>query len=685
MTKDINTIFQDYIIKNAEYRPINFDSLIKANPSIEAELNNKIAAYQKIVGVFRGEPAKTCEDPLIGKVINGCLIKATISRGGMSTVYLAHQEALGRDVAVKVLNPVITNSDRSLGRFRRESKNIAKLQHENILPVHDVGEKDGLHFVITDFVEGLSLDKIIEYSIEKGTQPLIKEVATLFNAFGVGEGATIADRFQNYPDFAVNVIKKTALALQYAHQKGIIHRDIKPSNIIVKPSGEPVLIDFGLSRDFHEMGMTQAGDYLGTPVYSAPEQLFGRQDEVDRQSDIYSLGITFYKLLTGHLPYKGHSLLDTVTNIKRGKQTRPSHYWPEISKYIERVILKSIQLDKKRRYQDIKEFIDNIDLIISNRPDISKIIRPLGMGQTMKVTGIVLVVIFVVLAFFVGKNFYFDSQVAIEKNLSQYIAYIKSLASHDLPLDGATALMMPDTDLIVYYRINQEKCINECQNSPHDFENRLAKYTVSGIQRIMRQLPDETNLVTYIEYADAVRYYTATFGMFKDQDLLHAIDDPQTDVIKDQAMRYIVKKDDPVFATMDEWRLGFTKSNDFAKAKRSAGRFTITEFTKYKGFAAPLYLPNILLAVVVDLPDSAKAMQEYLPLNLFIQNALCEQGLANNLNQMKYVFELHLMHDRLVSVSNNKSCPELAQNYKDKNYLVRSGSDYLLYINERFK
>ena len=204
--------------------------------------------------------------------IPGYSIQRIIGHGGMATVYLAVQDSLGREVALKVLLPSLAKDPVATERFLREARFAAQLHHPNIVAIHDVGMHDGSPYM----------------------------------AMGYEPGGTVANLIEGRDDprFALRVVRDIASALDYAHGKGVVHRDVKPENILRRLDGSCVLSDFGIAHALAtQTGLTTEGSSIGTPHYMSPEQLRG--EKVDGRADLYSLGVVFYQLLTGHLPYQG--------------------------------------------------------------------------------------------------------------------------------------------------------------------------------------------------------------------------------------------------------------------------------------------------------------------------------------------------------------------------------------------
>ena len=240
-----------------------------------------------------------------------------IGRGGMGTVYEAEQISLKRRVALKVLPPHLSISTDAVNRFRREAAAGGRQSHPGIVAIHAVGELEGVHFISQELVgEGVSLHDRLEELSKTGKQPLgyFREVAKL--------GSELADAFE------------------HAHSTGVIHRDIKPSNILLTEQGHPKVTDFGLAKIEDALALSRTGDFSGTPYYMSPEQAMSKRMGIDKRSDIFSLGVTLYEMLTLKRPFEGSSsqeilkkimLFDPVPPHKANPKVppRPEHHLPQ--------------------------------------------------------------------------------------------------------------------------------------------------------------------------------------------------------------------------------------------------------------------------------------------------------------------------------------------------------------------
>jgi len=251
-----------------------------------------------------------------------------VGRGGMAIIYKAIQKNLEREVALKVLPQHFTHDEEYLSRFHRESQEVAKLSHPNIITIYDEGEKNGTHFLAMEFLYG------------KDLQEKIKENGKLS------------------PEFVVSTSVKIADALDYLHSKGLVHRDIKSSNIFITDEGRPVLMDFGIARTTGQTKLTQAGTIMGTPEYMSPEQAEGK--ELDGRSDLYGLGAVMYEALTGEVPFKADNPLTVIRKIldEPPQPARKSN--SSVPKWLDELILISLSKNPNERFQRGKAFAQSL-------------------------------------------------------------------------------------------------------------------------------------------------------------------------------------------------------------------------------------------------------------------------------------------------------------------------------------
>ncbi len=247
-----------------------------------------------------------------------------IGKGGFGTVYRAHDSQLDRDVAVKIPRQGVLETDEDISRFSREARSGARLRHANICPIYDVGEHRGHHYIVMGYIEG--------HSLARFNKPV-----------GMKTGALIT--------------LKLADALIEAHDQSIIHRDLKPSNIMIESKRkEPVILDFGLARDFvQDTNITQDGQIFGTPTYMSPEQARGATAQIGPKSDLFSLGVILYELVCGRPPAKG-STADILVHILTKDPEPPSKYQEDLDPAIDAICLKAMEKDPADRYDSMKEF-----------------------------------------------------------------------------------------------------------------------------------------------------------------------------------------------------------------------------------------------------------------------------------------------------------------------------------------
>lgn len=261
-----------------------------------------------------------------------------VGRGGMGVVYRARQISLGRVVALKmILSGQFANST-EVSRFLNEAAAAAKLDHPHIVPIYDVGECDGRHYFSMGFVEGPTLDETLKM------KPLP-------------------------PESAADIVRKLALAVAYAHQRGIIHRDLKPANILLDVKGEPRITDFGLAKlNEGEGGFTATGDIVGTPSYMTPEQAAGRINEVKETADVYALGAILYACTTGRPPFQAKSPTDTILAVLEAEATLPSSLNRETPAELESIILRCLEKKPEDRYPSATALAQDLERFLLGEP-----------------------------------------------------------------------------------------------------------------------------------------------------------------------------------------------------------------------------------------------------------------------------------------------------------------------------
>jgi len=261
-----------------------------------------------------------------------------IGRGGQGVVYRARQKSLDRVVALKVLGSGHWATEAHLGRFRLEAKAAASLNHPFIVPIHEIGERDGCCYFSMGLVEGGRLDE----AIKRGPMPVRR---------------------------AVELIAKLARTVHYAHEHGIVHRDIKPGNILLDATGQPHLTDFGLARLAEtESSVTHTIEVLGTPSYMAPEQARGNKAEITGATDVYGLGAVLYHLLTGHPPFIGATTYETVRRVLDNEPRQPRLLNSKIDRELSTICLKCLEKDPHHRYLSALALAEDLERWLRREP-----------------------------------------------------------------------------------------------------------------------------------------------------------------------------------------------------------------------------------------------------------------------------------------------------------------------------
>ena len=296
-------------------------------------------------GATQGPPGA-----LTGTVLSGRYrLESKLGSGGMSTVYLARDETLERWVAAKVLHREISDQPDQIERFRREARAVAQVSHPNVVAVIDAGEDGGRPYIVFEYVDGETLKQRIDRS---GRLPLDEAAAY---AIEVGRG------------------------LGAAHARRLVHRDVKPQNVLIDSEGRAKVTDFGIARELEQDGLTKTGRVLGTTDYVSPEQAMGK--EVDARSDIYSLGILLYEMLTGDVPFQADNLVGVAMKHVNEQMPNVQKVRPGVSSALAAVVERATEKDADKRYPDMKAMLADLEAALE--VEVSRAGRSTGEATTV--------------------------------------------------------------------------------------------------------------------------------------------------------------------------------------------------------------------------------------------------------------------------------------------------------------
>jgi len=289
----------------------------------------------------------------IGQQFGNFLVKAEIGRGGMGTIYYALDTMLEREVALKVIHEQYTANPQLMERFKIEAMAQARMNHPNIVMIYSFNQIEGQYVIAMEFIYGKSLRDLLH---EKKMLDV---------------------------DLAINYLEQVLDGLVYAHAHKVIHRDIKPANILVSRDNQVKISDFGIAKIFGSEGLTKTGMLVGTPWYTSPEQILGHN--IDFRSDLYSLGITFYEMLTGKVPFDSEN--NSEFQIQKAHletpPTRPSVYNPLIGAEIEKFILKALQKNPDKRFQTAQEMKEELKKLKKEITRITTGVQTSGLKKTL--------------------------------------------------------------------------------------------------------------------------------------------------------------------------------------------------------------------------------------------------------------------------------------------------------------
>lgn len=319
-----------------------------------------------------------------------------LGRGGMGIVYLAEQESLGRKVAIKVLPESAQFDQRRMQRFQLEAKAAGKLHHSNIVPVFDVGHDDEVSYLVMQYIEGVSLDHVlrkmrndsdadhtigfdgVNTAIEQDSNSTESQPDRDFDHSIAASVSALSGGGKFYRNVA-KIGAQISKALAFAHGEDVLHRDIKPGNLMLDSNGHAWITDFGLAKILNDVNLTKTGETVGTLRYVSPEQLHGRADS---RSDIYSLGLTLYEMLTLKPAFKGSGFAEMVQEIAEKEPVKPRRIDQHIPRDLETIVLTAIDKDPRKRYQtadamrdDLQRYLDGKTIRAKQTSEVERFIK----------------------------------------------------------------------------------------------------------------------------------------------------------------------------------------------------------------------------------------------------------------------------------------------------------------------
>jgi serine/threonine protein kinase/tetratricopeptide (TPR) repeat protein len=387
----LTDVLDRYLLTLDDGVPPRPDALIAAHPDLAEPLRVYLQSLDHMHGMATGfrdlsdqtvdhEAAAGFDRVRLGDFVLG----REIGRGGMGVVYEARQLSLNRRVALKVLPFAAVFDTKQIARFKNEAQAAAQLHHPHIVPIYAVGMDRGVHYYAMQFIEGQSLDKAIAQLRREEASAACRAAISVLGQAQIPTApddspatcrSFLTERTASRDTYFDTVLRlgiQAAEALHAAHECGVVHRDIKPSNLLLNSDGELWITDFGLARFRSDGTLTQSGDVVGTMRYMSPEQASGDTALVDHRTDIYSLAVTLYELITLQPAIAGEAAADLLRAIDQQEPPRLRGISPDIPKDLETVVRKGMAKFREERYATARQFADDLRHVLAGEPTVAK-------------------------------------------------------------------------------------------------------------------------------------------------------------------------------------------------------------------------------------------------------------------------------------------------------------------------
>ncbi len=389
-------VVESYLVEMEQGLAPDPEQLIAVHPDLAGPLRTQLEGlrilHQATLELAPAAP-KPPHRPSLRKRLGDYEVVREIGRGGMGVVYEAQQISLNRRVALKLLPFAAVLDQKQIARFKNEALAAAQLHHPHIVPVFSVGCERGVHYYTMQFVEGQSLSEVLRELRAASATPREPSTVDAHSAEATPAGKPLPSTLQafstvgapcnrEYIRTIVRLGTQAADALQYAHDCGIVHRDVKPSNLLLDTQGEIWVADFGLAHVRNDASLTVSGDVLGTVRYMSPEQAAGHSAAIDQRTDIYSLGVTLYELLTLQPVFAGDDPRQLLSKLAQDDPVAPCRHNPSIPPDLETVLLKSIAKSPEHRYASAADLASDLRSFLAGKPIRAR--RPTVVDRTTK-------------------------------------------------------------------------------------------------------------------------------------------------------------------------------------------------------------------------------------------------------------------------------------------------------------